>query len=253
MIAAAIIELAPVLCATSNGVEGPALLIYSSTIWSSFGIALSNELLRFILIGKFLSRAVQTRGMTNELGRKSVHAVGVIFILLSYFIPRHFFLVLLLAALLVTAAHCAMMPVLSKIPIIRKISAFFNSLTRKEEQKKGIYIGATTYLLSMLIIAFFFNLQIFRAASLLLAIGDSASTIFGIRFGRHKLPYNKKKSIEGSLAGFAAALVSTSLVLNFPLAAIASAVGMLVESLPWKLDDNLTVPIATALVLWLLI
>ena len=40
------------------------------------------------------------------------------------------------------------------------------------------------------------------AGILMLLLGDSASTIVGTRFGKHKLPFKNLKSFEGSLAFF---------------------------------------------------
>ncbi|MDE1827709.1 MAG: hypothetical protein KGH65_00915 [Candidatus Micrarchaeota archaeon] len=72
-------------------------------------------------------------------------------------------------------------------------------------------------------------------------IGDALATIIGIRFGKRKLPYNKKKSLAGAIAYFlSVAILPYALYgpLAIPLAALATAV----ETLPIKLDDNFSVP-----------
>ncbi|MFV2040618.1 MAG: diacylglycerol/polyprenol kinase family protein [Candidatus Hydrothermarchaeales archaeon] len=96
--------------------------------------------------------------------------------------------------------------------------------------------------------------SIFTAGIVVLALGDSASTLGGVAYGRHKLPYNRDKSIEGSVSGFAAAFAG--LILLTPLPAVAAlaaaAVGMATESLPIGFDDNLTVPLAAAFTAWIL-
>jgi len=72
-------------------------------------------------------------------------------------------------------------------------------------------------------------------------IGDALATIIGIRFGKRKLPYNKKKSIAGAIAYFlSVAILPYSLYgpLAIPLAVLATVV----ETLPIKLDDNFSVP-----------
>ncbi len=115
------------------------------------------------------------------------------------------------------------------------------------------YTGALLAYILMLV----FNKPYFMFASavLVLAMGDSASTLVGVRFGRNKIPYNKHKSIEGAVAGFSFAFIGIFLaqVLIFavsPLYAViisvsASFIGMLVESLPLPVDDNLSIPVAT--------
>jgi dolichol kinase len=74
-------------------------------------------------------------------------------------------------------------------------------------------------------------------------IADPVATIFGIKFGKIKIFYNRKKSIIGSLAYF-----FTVAVLSYPFIGLYSIlfavlVGF-VESLPIKIDDNFSVPIA---------
>ncbi|KAI3442347.1 uncharacterized protein J3R85_001287, partial [Psidium guajava] len=97
-----------------------------------------------------------------------------------------------------------------------------------------------------------------------LCAGDGFADIIGRRLGRHKIPYNRNKSFAGSiamgLAGFLASIGfmsyfssfgyirgSWEMVLGFLTVSLASA---LVESHPLssQIDDNLTVPLASALV-----
>jgi dolichol kinase len=82
------------------------------------------------------------------------------------------------------------------------------------------------------------------AAILTLSLGDSAATIFGIR-GIHPLPYNRRKTIEGSFAFLIFSLPSCLLVgwAGFPLALVTAVA----ESLPIPIDDNLLIPITAVL------
>ncbi|GAB2285138.1 hypothetical protein Dimus_019591 [Dionaea muscipula] len=96
-----------------------------------------------------------------------------------------------------------------------------------------------------------------------LCAGDGFADIIGRRFGHQKLPYNRSKSIVGSIAmasaGFLASVgymlyfsrygfiqESWDLVFGFLVVSLVSAV---VESLPIStfLDDNLTVPLTSLL------
>ncbi|KAF7120876.1 hypothetical protein RHSIM_Rhsim13G0066600 [Rhododendron simsii] len=97
-----------------------------------------------------------------------------------------------------------------------------------------------------------------------LCAGDGLADIVGRRFGTQKLPYNRDKSLAGSIAmataGFVASIgymhyfalfgyvkESWEMALGFLVASLAAA---LVESHPKStdLDDNLTVPLASILV-----
>ena len=96
--------------------------------------------------------------------------------------------------------------------------------------------------------------EIFTAGIIVLALGDSASTLGGVAYGRHKLPYNRDKSIEGSVSGFTAAFIGLILLTSLPavVALAAAVVGIVTESLPLGVDDNLTVPLAAAFTAWIL-
>ncbi|KAL4189603.1 hypothetical protein AMTRI_Chr08g166140 [Amborella trichopoda] len=101
-----------------------------------------------------------------------------------------------------------------------------------------------------------------------LCSGDGFADIVGRRFGTLKLPYNMNKSFMGSItmavAGFMASIgymyyfslfgfynASWDLVTGFFLVSLAASI---VESLPisTKLDDNLTVPLTSLIVGWLI-
>ncbi len=100
--------------------------------------------------------------------------------------------------------------------------------------------GSAAYALGVLIaLTFLSDSAEIAAVIYILAFGDAISTIVG-RMGRIKLPYNDKKTVEGSIALFFASLPAYMLIgpLIVPLAMLAA----LAESLP-ILEDNLTVPI----------
>lgn len=80
----------------------------------------------------------------------------------------------------------------------------------------------------------------------ILGIGDGVSTLAGRR-GKTRMPYNPKKTAEGSIAMLLASLPAYYFI--GPLAIPLAIAGALAESLP-VVDDNLSIPIAcTALLL----
>uniref|UniRef100_A0A5B7BWB5 Putative Phosphatidate cytidylyltransferase family protein isoform 3 n=1 Tax=Davidia involucrata TaxID=16924 RepID=A0A5B7BWB5_DAVIN len=97
-----------------------------------------------------------------------------------------------------------------------------------------------------------------------LCAGDGLADIVGRQFGRQKIPYNRNKSIAGSIAMVTAGFIASvgymhyfslfgyiqgswEMVLGFLVVSLAAA---LVESHPisTQLDDNLTVPLTSMLV-----
>ena len=71
--------------------------------------------------------------------------------------------------------------------------------------------------------------------------GDGVAGVIGRRYGRHRLSFNKDKSWEGSLSGFAA-VVMTGFYYASTIAIIGSAFGILAGAV--SKHDNIAVPYA---------
>lgn len=84
------------------------------------------------------------------------------------------------------------------------------------------------------------------ATLFVVSVSDGVATIFG-RFGKQKLPYNKKKTYLGSILFFVSA--SISYIFIGPIALLFAIFLSVIESLPLPFDDNLTVPIAAVIFL----
>lgn len=94
-----------------------------------------------------------------------------------------------------------------------------------------------------------FPIPVGYAAIAPLTLGDGFATLFGKKLGRHAYPYNKGKMVEGTLFGFLFAFVGAWFFVGPLKALVAAAVGMLVETLPTPVNDNLTIPVVAGLVL----
>jgi phytol kinase len=132
----------------------------------------------------------------------------------------------------------------------------------------GHQFGLVLYAISYTVLAFFFSAKpyIIIAGILPMAFGDAAASIVGQRIGRHKFNQFSKKTIEGTFTMFTVTFVSVTLSLllfsqlcPFSLfTLLAASLGVAVaasvlEALTPKGLDNLTVPLASALVFLLLI
>lgn len=121
----------------------------------------------------------------------------------------------------------------------------------------------------MLALILFFRDALWMAAAAwgLLAFGDGMAALVGRGCGGPRLPWNPDKGWAGFVAfvvfGTLGASVLVAWTLRLPLSSGASprvlaitiplaVIGALVESVPTTLDDNLTVPLVTAVVLPLL-
>lgn len=108
--------------------------------------------------------------------------------------------------------------------------------------------GSACYAAGALIaLTFLSDIGSIAAIIFILGIGDGIATVIGKK-GRVKLPYNKNKTLEGTIAFFFASLPAYYFV--GPLVIPLAIAGALVESIDFKIDDNLMIPIVcTALVL----
>jgi len=138
-------------------------------------------------------------------------------------------------------------------------------LYRPADRERGFPLGILLYptAVLLLILVFRTRLDIVAAAWAILAFGDGFATLLG---GGRKLPWNRDKSVAGTIAfavcGAAGAIAFAwwtrpsiapppTLVFVVVAPAAAALTAALVESLPVRLDDNLSVPFAAGAVLWL--
>lgn len=177
--------------------------------------------------------------MHLELRRKLLHSLfGLFLIAILYFSGRKnlvlFLSILLFAGILMIIWRLHGRQIL--------IANWFEETFERDGVRFPGY-GAFWYVVGTLILALFIqDIDEIAAAIIVLASGDSAATIVGLD-GVHPLPYNERKTLEGSLAFFIFSIPSclflswTGLVL-----ALWAAVA---ESLPLPCDDNLAIPVAS--------
>lgn len=195
-----------------------------------------------------------TRGF-SESSRQLVHAGAGLFALLLPWLtwPQ--------------AAACAAVALGFNLLVLPRLAG--DRLFRPGELGRREPAGIVLYPASVLGLILFFRerLDLAAAAWGILAAGDGLATIVGRRFGAStgSWPWNPDKSYAGSAAFFAfASAAGVGLALWtmpalpvtvpawFPwVAPVAAAfVAMLAETMPVRMDDNITVPAAAAAVLW---
>ena len=90
--------------------------------------------------------------------------------------------------------------------------------------------------------------HLFAPAVLVLSLADPSASVVGRLWGRHSLG---KGSREGTTTFFLVACVVMVPFVGLPGALVAAGAVAIFEVLPTGIDDNLTVPVVTALALWL--
>jgi dolichol kinase len=187
--------------------------------------------------------------MRTTLWRKLWHVLGgCLFPVLAFFLPQGWLLALLgLAAAILVAWE-----------VLRFTSARFGGwmqahlqwVLKTQEQYRPT---GTTYLVLASLLAFVaFDKYVAIASLFFLALGDPAAALVGKRLGHWRLA---GKSLVGSLACLAACVVVGLLMLQtgggltLPVVLAGAAAAAVVEFLPLPLDDNLTIPVGSALVM----
>jgi dolichol kinase len=122
-------------------------------------------------------------------------------------------------------------------------------LDRPEDRDKMPGKGAILYGLAVGLTAFVFPKLAAAGGVAALAGGDSASTIVGKAIGRHPIPWNRRLSLEGSAGFVVVAFLLSCLFLPIGAALLGALAGALVETIPWEIDDNITIPLFVAFLL----
>ena len=193
----------------------------------------------------------QQISFNGELVRKGTH-------LFALTIPGgYYFLDLSKSQMLTIMVSITLLMILIDISRIRQwafwrnfAQQFWAPIIRKHEHD-GDFTGATYILLSVCFTVALFAKPIAIAALAFIMVGDTFAALIGRRFGRHRFG---NKSIEGS----SACLVGTLLVafitpqLAISVAVFGALVATVVEALPLKIDDNLSVPLISGLAMTIL-
>lgn len=119
-------------------------------------------------------------------------------------------------------------------------------LAIRSAEKRRFAVAPLALALGVLV-CLFFEPPIPVLAIGIIAFGDSVAGLVGQFAGRLRLPYNRKKTWEGTLAGFGVCLILCHAFLAWPQAIGVAAVAVLIESLPLGPWDNLVVPVIVAL------
>jgi len=183
--------------------------------------------------------------MKEEYLRQLIHASGIFIVFLSWFLNP----ALLIIICIVIVLSVEMLFRIDRYHNIFLISAFLSKCKRKNDEKGFVYfflgIISTIYL-------FQFNMAVANAAIIILLFGDSASTIFGKKYGKTPIPFNKQKTIVGTLAFFVVAFIGAWTHLPVIPALLGAISGALTEAYS-PIDDNIPIPLISAFAMSLVI
>jgi HAD superfamily phosphoserine phosphatase-like hydrolase len=187
----------------------------------------------------------------RDLTRESIHMAGFLVAFLTMYLSLNRILVVLaifIVTLLYTMSELARMLGIN-VPIL-------STITWKAAIQPEIYEFVTSpifFAFGIMIAVLAFPPPASYASIAIFTLGDASATLIGKKFGSHPFPYNKGKKIEGTLFGFVLASIGASLFVNPLTALVGAAAGMIVESIPTPINDNITIPIGAGLTLLLFV
>jgi phytol kinase len=175
-----------------------------------------------------------------ELIRKSIHMLIALVPSLAA-IDRSDTALLLMAGVLFYACAESLRFLGFSLPLVSSVTRV---VSRKREQGHFALAPITLGLGALLAISIF-PPHVASVAIYAVAFGDSVSTLIGKSLGRLRPAFLFGKSIEGSLACFAASTLAAWLVFADPKPALAVGfASVLVDALPIREFDNILLPLA---------
>jgi HAD superfamily phosphoserine phosphatase-like hydrolase len=199
-----------------------------------------------VIYGKPKQRSLPSK---NAVLREMIHASG-------FFVPVLAGLIGIYAVALLICAVMALYFTSELSRMSRRNLPIISAITRHAASQAELYDFAMAplyFAIGILITLVLFPAPVNSAAIAIFALGDSAASLFGGLLSKKPLPFNKGKTLEGSIAGFFFAFLAGSVFVSPVLALIGAAVAMMIESLPLPVNDNVLIPLCTGLALMLIL
>ena len=251
-----------VFCRDNTVVAFLFFLLLSTILWLfGFSFLLSRQ----NIVGSLKALGVSSlraRRCMVELKRKSFHLLGLLIPIIYYIGLKYTVWLdqrrasLILGSLTLFVLSVEVLRMAS--PAFHRLYTWtFASMMRKTERDEVRLqlTGSGFFFAGHFLAVFLFDPTIATCASLYLVLGDMTAAIFGISFGRVRLPWGK--SIEGAFAMWLVCLfIGTVAYWHVPLAEYPVFVGASVATvaelmLPRWLDDNITIPVTSGVALHL--
>jgi glycerol-3-phosphate acyltransferase PlsY len=194
---------------------------------------------------------IENENFHTHWWRVATRPFALIFVIFYVFLPKLNFLIFLGAIALLFILFDLYRFIHKKAD--EMIRAKAKALIRDNEIKR--FSSMTIFLVALFITLLLFDKMIAITSSVILIFGDSFGKVFGLAFGRHKF---HEKSLEGSLAitgcmfivGY---VLYTILPVSFlPFLIIGCASAPIIEFFSMRINDNLTVPLLTGSIMYVL-
>ncbi|MEN6292745.1 MAG: phosphatidate cytidylyltransferase [Methanobacterium sp.] len=183
--------------------------------------------------------------MEKENFRQLIHASGIFIVFVNIFLSP-------LIAILTCITIVLIVEAIFRIDENRKV--FFFSFILRKCKRKNDERGFVYFFIGIILTLYLFkfNIAIANAAILIFLLGDSASTIFGKRFGKTRLPFNERKTVVGTSAFFIVALIGALTQLPLIPALVGALCGAITEAYS-PIDDNIPIPVIAGIAMSLVV
>lgn len=183
---------------------------------------------------------IKKSGFFKEFFRKTIHLVSLSIVLMYHYLGKSFTLDLLSLVLC-----CFLVIEYLRVEREMKIPIFWKLYRSKEKDRLS---GNIHFLIGSIIAISIFSKEVASAAILMTTFGDSAAALIGISYGRNWIKGLPDRAWEGVISEFLVNLAIgyfflTNWIIALPMALAAT----IVETLTYKLDDNLMIPLFSGL------
>lgn len=199
-----------------------------------------------VIDGKPQQRSLPSK---NDILREAIHASG-------FFIPVLAGLVGIYPVALMICVVSLLYSLSELWRMNRKNLPLVSAITRNAASPAELYefTAAPLYFAAgILFTLLLFPVPVNSAAIAIFTLGDSTAALFGGLISKKPLPFNKGKTLEGSLFGFFFAFLAATFFVSPALALIGAMVAMIIESLPLPVNDNILIPLVTGLTLLIML
>lgn len=183
----------------------------------------------------------------NEYKRKGIHLLALSIPIGYYLLPQKTALLVLLPITLASLIFDFVR--ILELPGYRLLNSLFGPMLRTHEEAD--LTGGSYILFAAALSIFLFSKPVAIAAISFIILGDISSALIGRKYGMVSFG---DKTLEGSLGFFLAGLLVVVIIpdLSLLIGLAGAVVATLAEAIDFPVDDNLTVPLVSGVVMQLL-
>ncbi len=227
------------------------------------GVHFPHDIIFGAILGYALSKVLYNPKMFSLFTKKNIletrrqifHAFfGIILAFTIYFTEWQTYVLLFALMLFSSAALSYSIKKQKRLPTVSWVLKTFE----REKDIRDLPLKGTVFILmGTLLVSLIFSKEAAFVSVLMIAVGDSVSTLLGRPLGSLKHFHNPLKTIEGTIAGSFAAYVAAAFFVPLNIAVVGAIVFGIVESFDFRgrhiyFDDNLIVPLAIGLAISLI-